>query len=372
MHPNTTPDSTIVEFASDGSKVAPSTSLDAAGYLVNEQLPAEHLNFFLSKLTQGRILYDDAVKSLLTELNNVITQGGGTPNNALYNQLKTALDSLYQAHANGANWQSALAEVLGQGHVPSSSAALAIQSSWNGALTAALGTNWPTALASSGPNGANWISAIMEALGQGHVPSSSAALAINSSWNTILANSIPSSSNMWQGEKVLLTSGSGTWTVPAGVRKIKVICVGGGGAGGTGSSTYGGGGGGGGTIISDILAEILNVTPGASLSYSVGIGGVGNTGGPTSFTGATTRYGGQRGSDGNAGSGGSGGGGSGPGVSGQRGSSGQVLVSSINADACGGSGGGASDFGGGGAGGLGGYHTTNGQNGASGVIIIEY
>jgi len=89
----------------------------------------------------------------------------------------------------GANWPSALAEALSQSHVPSSSAALAIQSSWNTALTTALGTNWPTFLA----------------------------------YNP---------SNVWRGEKVLLTSGSGNWTVPDGVRKIRVTCVGGGGGGG--------------------------------------------------------------------------------------------------------------------------------------------
>ena len=76
--------------------------------------------------------------------------------------------------------------------------------------------------------------------------------------------------------------GSGTWTVPEGVRRITVFCVGGGGAGGSGGSYsyssssgslysygYGGGGGGGGYCSSGSL----NVTPGQRATVTVGPGG---------------------------------------------------------------------------------------------------
>lgn len=61
-------------------------------------------------------------------------------------------------------------------------------------------------------------------------------------------------------------SGSGTYTVPAGVTQIIVECWGGGGAGGfaSGNPACGGGGAGGAYVKST-----LNVTPGATFSYSV-------------------------------------------------------------------------------------------------------
>jgi len=44
----------------------------------------------------------------------------------------------------------------------------------------------------------------------------------------------------WQGEVVLITTGSGLWTVPSDVYKIRVTCVGGGGGGGSFSATTNG------------------------------------------------------------------------------------------------------------------------------------
>ena len=70
-------------------------------------------------------------------------------------------------------------------------------------------------------------------------------------------------------------AGTYTWTVPAGVTRIKVICTGGGGASGGGSLTASGGGGGaGGTAI----AVVSGLTPGSSITVTVGAGGTGTTG----------------------------------------------------------------------------------------------
>ena len=70
----------------------------------------------------------------------------------------------------------------------------------------------------------------------------------------------------------VFTSGSGNWTVPAGVTRFKVTVIGGGG-GGAGSFYHvaGAGGGGGATCIK----YYNNATPGTSYSYSVGTGGTG-------------------------------------------------------------------------------------------------
>ena len=78
---------------------------------------------------------------------------------------------------------------------------------------------------------------------------------------------------------------SGTFTVPAGVSKVKVTLVGGGGGGGNGSGTNGnrgsGGGGGGGAI-----KVITGLTPGGTVSVTVGAGGASATAGGTSSFGA--------------------------------------------------------------------------------------
>ena len=67
---------------------------------------------------------------------------------------------------------------------------------------------------------------------------------------------------------VTYTSGSGNWTVPAGVNTIEVLVVAGGGAGG---GSEGGGGGAGGVVYNANYA----VTPAGTVAYSVGTGGTG-------------------------------------------------------------------------------------------------
>ena len=118
------------------------------------------------------------------------------------------------------------------------------------------------------------------------------------------------------------TIGTTSWTVPAGVTSVQVLVVGGGGGGGWGwyYSIYdwvgrisGGGGGGGGVIYNGSYS----VTPGNSVTVTVGGGGTGGningdrppSNGGNSVFGALTAYGGGAGSTYGS-SGGSGGGGS--------------------------------------------------------------
>lgn len=77
------------------------------------------------------------------------------------------------------------------------------------------------------------------------------------------------------GQFIDSTPGSGrTWTVPAGVTRVRVTCVGGGGGGGYTSvgtgGDHGGGGGAGG-----VISKIFTVVPGDDFSYTVGAKGVG-------------------------------------------------------------------------------------------------
>lgn len=90
---------------------------------------------------------------------------------------------------------------------------------------------------------------------------------------------------------VLITSGT-SWTVPAGVTRIRVRLVGGGGGGystGSNSNTiYASAAGGG------YCESIMTVTPGNTISLSIGAGGVGstaNTGGSGMTAGGTTTFG---------------------------------------------------------------------------------
>jgi hypothetical protein len=112
------------------------------------------------------------------------------------------------------------------------------------------------------------------------------------------------------------TTGSGDFTVPAGVSEVEVLVVaGGGGAGGSDGTGQTGGGGGGGGVVHH---ADLSTTPAATIAYSVGAGGAGgnnfnpnkkgNVGVDSTF-GSITALGGGYGSDSTpAGDGGSGGG----------------------------------------------------------------
>lgn len=70
---------------------------------------------------------------------------------------------------------------------------------------------------------------------------------------------------------------NGSWVVPAGVTKILVEAWGAGGGG----SSYGGGGGGG------YVKTVFTVTPGNSVTFTIGVGG--NGGGTTASNGGTTQ-----------------------------------------------------------------------------------
>ena len=92
------------------------------------------------------------------------------------------------------------------------------------------------------------------------------------------------------------TSGSGTWTCPAGITKVDIFCVGGGAGGQGGKKRAGGGGGGGGGYCNRYLN--ISVTPGTKYNWAVGGGGAagakaagqGGSGGRTWFSSSNTYY----------------------------------------------------------------------------------
>ncbi len=189
-------------------------------------------------------------------------------------------------------------------------------------------------------------------------------------------------------KSVTVFTASGTWTKPAGVKKIVVWVVAAGGGGGGGISGGGGGGGGaGGAAI-----KLMDVSAISSVSVTVGAGGAGGASGADGAAGGSSSFGvycsatggfggnkaiggGNYGSLGGVGSGGDvnlgGGGGIGegassnqgmPGGSGFLGGGGRTVVNAV-----GNTGG---NYGGGGGGGGG---ANAGGNGGAGVVIVwEY
>jgi hypothetical protein len=125
-----------------------------------------------------------------------------------------------------------------------------------------------------------------------------------------------------------LFTANGTFTVPAGITKIKV-CVYGGGAGGGCGNIPGGGGGGAGGYAEGTYA----VTPAANFTVTIGSGGIGGLSGLPGTNGGTSSFG--------------------------------ALIS-----ATGGSGGTAASFGGIGGIGIGGYLNTSLGNGGSGSTDV--
>lgn len=159
---------------------------------------------------------------------------------------------------------------------------------------------------------------------------------------------------------------SGTWTVPASVASVNVLVVAGGGAG---SGNAGGGGGAGGVIHNTAYA----VTPGATITVTVGAGGTvvsgyGNNGGNSSFGSLTAIGGGAGGTYSYGGASGGSGGGGGSGESGDlaagaggAGTSGQGYAGAHGQ--LGDTGGSPTPDVGGGGGGSGGYGTIDGGGG---------
>jgi hypothetical protein len=170
------------------------------------------------------------------------------------------------------------------------------------------------------------------------------------------------------GNQVIETfTSSGTFAVPVGKTSVDVLVVAGGGSGGKAHGGAGTGGGGAGGLI---FRPAFPVTPGGTVSVTVGCGAggqtvadsAGNSGQDSVFGTLTAKGGGKGGRDGTApglaGAGGSGGGGGGPGGPGgsatqptQPGDSGTYGFGNTGGST--GGGGGAGGAGGGGAGAVG-------------------
>jgi hypothetical protein len=102
-------------------------------------------------------------------------------------------------------------------------------------------------------------------------------------------------------QTVTLTSTvpSSLWTVPSKCFLVNAFLVGGGGGGGTGNGTTNGGGGGGGGRVRYVMG--ISVTPGGTVTYTLGSSGAASSTGGTTTFGSTTVAGGAAGGTGTGG-----------------------------------------------------------------------
>lgn len=154
-------------------------------------------------------------------------------------------------------------------------------------------TGLTTALSvAQGGTGSTSLTANNVILGNG--TSAVQTVAPGSSGNVLTSNGTTWSSSAptstYIGHRAQIFTSNGTFTIPTGVTAIKVMVVGGGGGGGGAQSQFctsglAGGGGGGGLGIS----YLTSLTPGNTISVTVGAGGsAGSAGGGTAGTGGTS------------------------------------------------------------------------------------
>lgn len=162
------------------------------------------------------------------------------------------------------------------------------------------------------------------------------------------------------------TSGTYTFTVPAGVTTLRCEIAGAGGGGG-GGGTWTSGGGGGGSGYKE-FGKLITVEPNSTITVVVGAGGSGGAYSKNGSAGGNSKVanfssaGGRGGTGGRAGAGGAGGNAGSAGSSSSGGAGGAGGTIGVN-DGAGGAGG---------AGGKGNASLSKGTDGSAGWVVIEY
>ncbi|MFM0213746.1 hypothetical protein PQQ96_40895 [Paraburkholderia sediminicola] len=349
---------------------------------------------------------------LQDEIYNVIIAAGLTPNRNAWNQLLTAIETMLQGSTTNVGVDTGAANAYVVAFTPALSAPVPWAPFWFEVKTTNTGASTLNATGTVEP----LVGAAHAALQGNEMVAKGNALVY---WNPTLASgsgsyvlmfcsgaseqvanatqpqhAIPlgqlQQNYAWQGGFSILTS-SGNFTVPAGVYRLRrKLWGGGGGSGGVGSSGNGAAGGGG---AGGFAEDIITVTPGQVIAYTIGagggaggVGGTGGTGGTTTM-GSLSATGGTGGAvnsvgGGNGGTAGTGSGGinnlqGGSGSSGTTGSG----VGGFGGTASGGGGagggggtgvGGAGSVPGGAGGGSGGTGANPGAAGGRGQINLEW
>ena len=132
-----------------------------------------------------------------------------------------------------------------------------------------------TLLALAGTNGTNGTSATV-AVGTTTTGAAGTSASVTNSGTSSAAVfnfTIPQGTNGRNGMDVFTTGTAATWTIPTGITAVLVTVVGGGGNGGGAVNQRGSGGGAGGVAIK----ELTGLTPGNTLTYTVGGVGASST-----------------------------------------------------------------------------------------------
>ena len=328
----------------------------------------------IAALTRALIAWNGSDYALvasnrITDLTGTLTTGNGG----------TGLTSFTSGGAVYATSTSALTT----GTLPTTGGGTGLTSFTSGGAVYATSTSaltTGTLPVASGGTGATSLTANNVILGNGtsavQVVAPSTTGNVLTSNGTTWTSAAPASPGI--GADVFTTGTSASYTIPAGITKIKVTIIGGGGGGagvGTGcpGSNGGGGGGGGSSIV-----YLTGLTPGGTITYTVGAGGTagasdasGGSGGTSSITVSATTYSATGGSGGlTNGTGGAGGNSSGTagavtskggiGITPGGGGYGGGTILSPTGDAAGRGGGGR------------GAGTSSSTAGSAGVVMFEY
>lgn len=94
------PEQTLVqfpEFSDTGTKVKPGDAKYSAGFQEADVLPAEWLNWFLNKASDGISVINEGISSIEKELDNIVTETGDTPDRDTNNQVVSSIKKLRDA-----------------------------------------------------------------------------------------------------------------------------------------------------------------------------------------------------------------------------------------------------------------------------------
>jgi hypothetical protein len=87
-------------FGGSSSKIEPSPTIYANGFLPGQVFPAENENWFMNGLTGNGVTEQDSIVSLVTEMVNFLSAYSVTPNPALFNQFLTTFQAQLALKAN--------------------------------------------------------------------------------------------------------------------------------------------------------------------------------------------------------------------------------------------------------------------------------
>ena len=254
----------ITTFGSSSVQIAPIGSVFSNGYLAGQGFPAENENYLMYNLTNSVNNVANDVYNIHQELLYLLSKQSISPSNgstqiysAIQSQIGAYVTATYiNSNLTGAGINTALVSYggnLGIGKTPSYTLDV------NGYVNATV------FLAST-------------AIGIGKSPTYT--LDVNGSINGLSLNINGADANTIYGGKTLFTS-SGTFTGPTGITTIYVTGTGAGGNGGAGgtppNNSIGGGGGGGGGTGRFVVRLPIGVTPGATVTVTIGGSGVNTT-----------------------------------------------------------------------------------------------